>query len=112
MLADFWDTKPEDGCLRNLKMYLSWTPQQSVLYRSIVLFIVRIDIDTKVTHIKIVKRIKLKVSLQQATKAQRGSRFIALLFPSTSALDGGGWSTPRPGRFAPGKAPVLIIQVW
>ena len=23
--------------------------------------------------------------------------------PSTSALDGGGWSTPRPGRFTPGK---------
>ena len=22
---------------------------------------------------------------------------------STSALDGGGWSTPRPGRFTPGK---------
>ena len=30
--------------------------------------------------------------------------------PSTSALDGGGWSTPRRGRFTPGKDPVLIIQ--
>ena len=28
--------------------------------------------------------------------------------PSISALDGGGWSTPRPGRFTPGKDPVLI----
>ena len=28
----------------------------------------------------------------------------------TSALDGGGWSTPRPDRFTPGKDPVLIVQ--
>ena len=26
--------------------------------------------------------------------------------PSTWALDGGGWSTPRPGRFTPGKDPA------
>ena len=33
---------------------------------------------------------------------------------STSALDGGGWSTPRPGRFTPGKYSVPIVQetVW
>ena len=31
--------------------------------------------------------------------------------PSTLALDGGcGWSTPRPGRFTPGKDPVTIVQ--
>ena len=35
-------------------------------------------------------------------KAQRGSGGIAVL-SLTSALDGGGWSTPRPGRFTPGK---------
>ena len=29
---------------------------------------------------------------------------------STSALDGGGWSTPRPGRFTPGKDPIPIVQ--
>jgi hypothetical protein len=28
----------------------------------------------------------------------------------TSALDEGGWSTPRPGRFTPGKDPVSIVQ--
>jgi hypothetical protein len=28
----------------------------------------------------------------------------------TSALDGGGWSTPRPGRFTPGKDPVPLVQ--
>jgi len=29
--------------------------------------------------------------------------------PSTSALDGSGWSTPRPGRFTPGKDPGSIV---
>ena len=28
----------------------------------------------------------------------------------TSALDGGGWSAPRLGRFTPGKDPVPIVQ--
>ena len=30
--------------------------------------------------------------------------------PSTSALDGGGWSTSHPGRFTPGEDPVPIVQ--
>ena len=30
--------------------------------------------------------------------------------PSTSALDGGGWSTPRPGRFTLMKDPLPIVQ--
>jgi hypothetical protein len=30
--------------------------------------------------------------------------------PLTSALDGGWWSTPQPGRFTPGKEPVPIVQ--
>jgi len=29
---------------------------------------------------------------------------------STSALDGVGWSTSRPGRFTPGKDPVPVVQ--
>ena len=33
------------------------------------------------------------------------SSFIAIRISLTSALDGGGWSTPRPGRFTPGKKP-------
>jgi len=36
-------------------------------------------------------------------KAQKGSRGIAVLFSLTSALDGGGWSMPRSGRFTSGK---------
>jgi hypothetical protein len=29
----------------------------------------------------------------------------------TSALDGGGWSAPRPGRFTTGIDPVPIVRV-
>jgi len=36
---------------------------------------------------------------------QRYSSTLSL----TSALDEGGWSTPRPGRFTPGKHPVPIV---
>ena len=35
---------------------------------------------------------------------------VYLYSSSTSALDGGGWSTPRPGRFTPGKEPVPIVE--
>ena len=28
----------------------------------------------------------------------------------TSVLDGGGWSTPHPGHFTPGKDPVPIVR--
>ena len=37
---------------------------------------------------------------------QRYSSTVSL----TSALDGGGWSTPRAGRFTPGKDSVPIVQ--
>ena len=41
----------------------------------------------------------------------RESRGIALLFSlNLGTLDGGGWSTPRPGRLYPGKDPVPIVQ--
>jgi hypothetical protein len=40
---------------------------------------------------------KVKFTFRQATKAQRGSRGIAL--STTSALDGGGWSLPCPSSF-------------
>ena len=41
-------------------------------------------------------------TLEKAKKAQRGGRDIALL-SVTLALDGGRWSMPHTGRFAPGK---------
>ena len=42
-----------------------------------------------------------KLTLEQATKAQRGSRCIVPTPSLTSVLDGGGWSVPHPGHCAP-----------
>ena len=55
-------------------------------------------------------RVKVKFTLEQTMKAQRGSRVITLLFPLTLTLDGSGWSTPRPGCFTSGNDPVRIVQ--
>jgi hypothetical protein len=54
-------------------------------------------------------KVKVKIPIEQATKSQRVSRDITTL-SLTSALDGGGWSTPRPGRFTPGKDPVSFVR--
>jgi len=51
---------------------------------------------------------KVKFTLEQATKAQKGNRDIIYYFFNLGAR-GGGWSTPRPGRFTPGKGPVPIV---
>jgi len=48
---------------------------------------------------KEVVKVKVKFTLEQTTKAQRYSSTLSL----TSALDVGGWSTPRPDRSTPGK---------
>jgi hypothetical protein len=55
-----------------------------------------------------------KMWFQPITGRQRGplkeSRGIGLLFSlNLGTLDGGGWSTPRPGRLYPGKGPVPIL---
>ena len=42
-------------------------------------------------------------------ESPQGNRSINLL-SLTSAIDKGGWSTPRPGRFTLGKDPVPIVQ--
>ena len=56
--------------------------------------------------------VKIKFTVEQAMNAQAGIRGSCTL-PLTSALDGGGWSTPRPDRFTPGKDPVPIVQeIW
>jgi hypothetical protein len=56
------------------------------------------------------QKIKVKVILQQATKAQEGEYMYSFTLSSASALDGGGWSTPRPCRFTTGKDPVPIYR--
>jgi hypothetical protein len=55
-------------------------------------------------------KVKVKLTLVQAIKSQKGSRCIALLYINLGAKLGG-WSTPRPGRFTPWKKyPVPIVQ--
>ena len=49
----------------------------------------------------------IRFTEEQATKAQRGVNVSSIL-SLISSLVGGGWSTPRPGRFTPGKNPVPI----
>jgi len=38
-----------------------------------------------------------------------GKQMYSSTLPSTSALDGGGWSTPQPSRYTPGKDLVTIV---
>jgi hypothetical protein len=55
-----------------------------------------------------ITKVKVKVTPEQATKAQKGSKDITLLFLNLG-VKWGGWSKPRPGRFTPGKDPVPIV---
>jgi hypothetical protein len=43
-------------------------------------------------------------------KAQGTAELYTANLSLTSGLDRGGWSTPCPGRFTPGKDPVPIVQ--
>jgi hypothetical protein len=47
-------------------------------------------------------KVKVYLTLEQATEAQRGNIYSYTL-SLTSALDGGGWSKPRLGRLTSGK---------
>jgi hypothetical protein len=51
---------------------------------------------------------KVKSSRYRPKVAKRVSRGIYSFL--TSALEGGGWSAPRRGRFTPGKDMVPIVQ--
>jgi hypothetical protein len=55
---------------------------------------------------------KVKVpSYYRRWRLLRENRGTALLFfVNLGTLEGGGWSTPRPGRLYPGKDPVPIVQ--
>ena len=55
--------------------------------------------------------VKVEFSLEQVTKARKGSRGIEVCTVSlTTAFDGSGWLTPRPGLFTPGRDPVPIYS--
>jgi hypothetical protein len=52
-------------------------------------------------------KVKVKVTLEEATRGQRGSRELYCFFNFGARW--GGWSKPRPDRFTPGKASVPIV---
>ena len=52
-------------------------------------------------------KVKINIILEQAMKVQKGVEVSTLSL--TSALDGVGWSTPRPCLFTPWKDPVSIV---
>ena len=54
--------------------------------------------------------IKGKFHPRTGHEGPEGEEMCSFTLSLTSALGGGGWSTPRPGRFTPGKDPVLIVQ--
>ena len=53
---------------------------------------------------------KAKVLPRTGHEGPEWEQMYSSTLPSTSALDGGECSTPRPGRFNPGKDPVPIVQ--
>jgi hypothetical protein len=56
------------------------------------------------------KKVKVKVYRNTLESQEGGVVKVQLYSFLTSALEGGGWSSPRPGRFTPGKDPVPIVQ--
>ena len=54
-------------------------------------------------------KVKVKVTLEQATKAQRGSRSIALLFLQPRLYMGVGGQRHAPPALPPWKDPVPIV---
>jgi hypothetical protein len=53
---------------------------------------------------------KGKVHRRTGHEGPEGEQKFNCTLSLTSALDGGGWSTPRPGRYTPGKDPVPSVQ--
>jgi hypothetical protein len=54
-------------------------------------------------------KVKVKVTPEQATKPREGTE-VYLYSIFNLGTKSGGWSTPRPGRFTPGKDPLLTVQ--
>jgi len=64
---------------------------------------------TKSNGLQVKVKVKGKVhplTGHEGPEVEKRNKFTLSL---TSVLDGGGWSTPRPGRSTPGKDPVPIV---
>ena len=65
----------------------------------------------KLIHNDVIRTlVKVKVTLEQATMAQRGSRCIALLCLQPRCQMGAGGQRHAPAAVPPGKSPVSIVQ--
>jgi len=63
----------------------------------------------QITHISDVRQLQVEVTPRQAY-ASAGCRWRYDYNPfATSALEGGGWSAARPGRFTPRRDLVRIV---
>jgi hypothetical protein len=54
-------------------------------------------------------KVKDEVNPRRDHEGPEGEQTYNCTLSLTSALYGDGWSTPRPGRFIPGKDPVHIV---
>ena len=54
-------------------------------------------------------REKVKFALETGPEVPEEEQRYSSTLSLTSALDGGGWLTPPPGRFTPGNDPVPIV---
>ena len=52
---------------------------------------------------------KGKIQRRTGHEGPEGEQMCNYTLSLASALDAGAWSTPRPGRFTPGKDPVPIV---
>ena len=65
----------------------------------------------RVTTVAVERKLNVKFTLEQATKAQRKSRCIALILFQLGTR-WGGWLTPRPGRFTPWERDRYPLYRW
>jgi hypothetical protein len=61
-------------------------------------------------EVKIEVKVKGNVHTRKGHEGPEGKYRYSSILSLTSALDGGRWSTPRPGWFTPDKNPVPIVQ--
>jgi len=66
-------------CLRNISVYTLHKGIPRMMMIIIIIIIIKVNLLSIKERIKIIK-VKLKFTLEQATKAHRGSKGIALLF--------------------------------
>ena len=59
---------------------------------------------------QLLQAVKFEVHLGTGHEGPEGEQNYRTTLSLTSALGGGVWATPRPGRFTPGKDPVPIAQ--